>query len=409
MSDVAEATAAIPVPEKSADLAVGFVFLSGDKEWLGGLNYFRSLFSAIHVLPRSHIKLVAFIGDDADQEDYGFPPSIRFVRDAAFGRRRLKWLLNKLAERLLGIPLLSNRILLRHGIRVLSHESPTRNAAIRSIGWIPDFQHFHLPQFFAPQELQRRNQHFRKLLTHCDLVVVSSESARKDLEKFAPQHVAKARVLQFCAVLPQLAAGTSVDLKTLYGLTGPYFYIPNQVWAHKNHITAVRALARLSEKYPELKIVCSGGLADYRNPGHLPALRAEIEKEALAGRFILLGVIPYQHIAQLMLRSVAVINPSLFEGWSTTVEEAKAIGVPLLLSSIDVHLEQCEHYPAAAFFAPENVDALADAMQSRLSSWAEQPAHDPRAALENHGLRVTEFALAYQRIVDELHAHSTGN
>ena len=36
----------------------------------------------------------------------------------------------------------------------------------------------------------------------------------------------------------------------------------------------------------------------------------------------------------------ALINPSRSEGWSTTVEEAKSFGVPMILSDIDVHREQ---------------------------------------------------------------------
>ena len=34
------------------------------------------------------------------------------------------------------------------------------------------------------------------------------------------------------------------------------------------------------------------------------------------------------------------INPSFFEGWSTTVEEAKALGSKIILSNIPVHIEQ---------------------------------------------------------------------
>lgn len=54
-----------------------------------------------------------------------------------------------------------------------------------------------------------------------------------------------------------------------------------------------------------------------------------------------------------MRGSAAVLNASLFEGWSTTVEEAKALGVPLVLSSLRVHREQA---PAGTrFFDPESV------------------------------------------------------
>jgi len=54
----------------------------------------------------------------------------------------------------------------------------------------------------------------------------------------------------------------------------------------------------------------------------------------------------------------AVINPSLFEGWSTTVEEAKSMGVPMLLSDIGVHREQAEG--RASFFDPHAPETLAD-------------------------------------------------
>ncbi len=43
-----------------------------------------------------------------------------------------------------------------------------------------------------------------------------------------------------------------------------------------------------------------------------------------------------------MLCSTALINPSQFEGWSTTVEEAKSLGVKMLLSDLEVHKEQAK-------------------------------------------------------------------
>jgi hypothetical protein len=43
---------------------------------------------------------------------------------------------------------------------------------------------------------------------------------------------------------------------------------------------------------------------------------------------------------KLMSQSIAVIQPSLFEGWSTVVEDAKALGKRAIISDINVHLEQ---------------------------------------------------------------------
>lgn len=42
----------------------------------------------------------------------------------------------------------------------------------------------------------------------------------------------------------------------------------------------------------------------------------------------------------LMKHAIAIINPSLFEGGSTTVEEAKSLLKVIILSGIPVHREQ---------------------------------------------------------------------
>ena len=49
----------------------------------------------------------------------------------------------------------------------------------------------------------------------------------------------------------------------------------------------------------------------------------------------------------LMLNSIAVINPSKFEGWSSTVEQAKSFGKKIILSNLMVHKEQ---KPKRSFF-----------------------------------------------------------
>lgn len=386
----------------AAKYPVAFTFVNDGREWHGGLNYFRSLFLALQSLPSSSVQPIAFIGVKADPLSYHFPANVQVVRDGVFDRLSPKWVLNKLASKLLGMPWLANRVLLRRGIELVSHGLPSQNAAIRTIAWIPDFQHLHLPHFFPADELRGRSTLYHQLIEQSTLVIVSSESARKDLQRFAPGYAGKARVLRFCATRPNVEASASVDLGSTYGLDAPYFYIPNQAWAHKNHVTAVRALAELASEYPDVKVVCSGSLADYRNPEHVAALRSEIAQRGLAHRFILLGVISYPHVAQLMLSAVAVINPSLFEGWSTTVEEAKALGIPLILSDIDVHREQCEN-GEATFFEPLLASALADRMRSMLAAHrASLLKADPRAALDRHRLRAAEFALAYERIVAEL-------
>ena len=68
-----------------------------------------------------------------------------------------------------------------------------------------------------------------------------------------------------------------------------------------------------------------------------------------------LGVVPYRDMLGLMRHAVAVINPSLFEGWSTSVEEAKSMGKAVVLSDIPVHREQAPG--RGLFFDPRDPDA----------------------------------------------------
>lgn len=89
---------------------------------------------------------------------------------------------------------------------------------------------------------------------------------------------------------------------------------------------------------------------------------------------LFLGLIPYQDVAALMQGAVAMINPSLFEGWSTTVEEAKSLGKRIILSNIPVHMEQ--NPERGLFFEPHNPEALADAISHTLAEYDSAAEHD---------------------------------
>jgi glycosyltransferase involved in cell wall biosynthesis len=89
----------------------------------------------------------------------------------------------------------------------------------------------------------------------------------------------------------------------------------------------------------------------------------------------------------------ALINPSTFEGWSTTVEEAKGLGTPMILSSLRVHKEQNSH---AIFFDADSPEQLAEILidfvpLSRTRRAAiEEAAH--RQAADNMRLFARQFS-----------------
>jgi glycosyltransferase involved in cell wall biosynthesis len=153
----------------------------------------------------------------------------------------------------------------------------------------------------------------------------------------------------------------AIELK--YGFRGKYFYLPNQFWAHKNHWLVLKAVAELKSRGTEVLVICTGNLNDYRvrNTEYIDVLREFIVKESLEKNALILGLIPYEDVLYLMRNCLAVINPSRFEGWSSTVEEAKSIGKRVLLSNIAVHMEQ--NPSGARYFDPDDVAGLSAVMQ----------------------------------------------
>ncbi len=81
----------------------------------------------------------------------------------------------------------------------------------------------------------------------------------------------------------------------------------------------------------------------------------------------ILGLIPKEDQLQLLRLCSVVVQPSLFEGWSTVVEEAVALGKRLVLSDLPVHREQSP--PFAEYFEPTSVDSLIRCL-SRKELWA---------------------------------------
>jgi glycosyltransferase involved in cell wall biosynthesis len=173
--------------------------------------------------------------------------------------------------------------------------------------------------------------------------MLSSESAHRDLQAFMPRCLAQLHVVPF-AVRPTFAIEDAAiaAAQARHGLAPGYIYLPNQFWQHKNHVLALEALALVVEGGTDLHLVLSGQALDNRDGRHPHLLTQMMKAPSLAGHVTVLGVIPYPDLLALMAGSRALLNPSLFEGWSTTVEEAKALGARMVLSDLPVHQEQAE-------------------------------------------------------------------
>ncbi len=226
--------------------------------------------------------------------------------------------------------------------------------------WIPDFQHRYMPQYFSAQELEAREKAYSVMTRFSPLIVLSSKSAAADFARFYPDSVTKTRVLSFKSVMRESwRQGNPADIQAKYSLPDRFFLISNQFWQHKGHLTVINALKLLKDDGVNPVVVCTGEIHDRRQPGYADIVLRTIESFGLEKQIHLLGLIPKNDQIQLLRRSLALIQPSHFEGWSTVVEEARCLGKEMILSDFPVHLEQ--NPPRSLFFECSSPAALAEA------------------------------------------------
>jgi glycosyltransferase involved in cell wall biosynthesis len=383
-------------------IRVGFIFAFTDESWLGGINYYRNLIKVIRSFPDRNIEPVVFTGMQVNQAALDGLENVEIVRSGLLDMFNYRWIVRQVFKRVFSYDWFLERLLKKHDISLLSHYFGYLGAyaGIPAIGWLPDFQHVHLPEMFNNKELKFRDRIYKQMCNHCRQVIVSSYSAQKDLAAFAPACVSKSRVLHFVC-LPNVSDCPDLSsLEKKYEFKGQYFFIPNQFWRHKNHRAVVEALHLLKSTGRRVLVLATGNARDNRQAGYFDSLMAYAEQVGVLDCFRILGVIPYGDILALMKNAVAVINPSLFEGWSTTVEESKSLGKRVILSDIEVHREQAP--PGGVYFDPKDSNALAEAI------WAIWAGRDPEAdirlaheAESNLKARLKDFVSTYEEIVTE--------
>lgn len=290
-------------------------------------------------------------------------------------------------------------VLRKHAVQVFSHSGLRAGRFFKSCNWIPDFQHVYLPHFFTSAELAYREKAFVEISSFSSLVFFSSNAALADFKNNFSSEV-KTSVLQFVSLPPNVEAREVVsasELRALYGIGSSFFYLPNQFWQHKNHLVAFRALSLLIKSGVDVELVCTGDVRDYRKADYYQSVISEIDALGISSKVKILGLVPYEHVYGLMQASTAVINPSLFEGWSSTVEECKTSGRPMLLSDIPVHHEQ---YEEASFFDPKDAASLANLMRIYCAGSGLDSVRIGRYA--NIEERSRNFAFIYRDAIREL-------
>ena len=371
--------------------------LIGGGYWTGGLNYLVNLLSALAESGDKSIKPILFVGTNQNEKDIAAvlpylsePP----IRAELWNHGTMQHKLRLFRGVLLQRDYLAEQAFHAAKIDLVFQHSAWYGArfGIPTLAWIADFQHRYLPDLFSKLRYWKREIGYHALVRAATRILVSSEDAASDCKRFYPAVAERVSVMPFAPqLIPAKSAKVLAEVSAKYFLPKQFFYLPNQFWKHKNHLALIEALNVLKARGESVLIVASGNLQDNRHPDYPQSILNKAVEYGLENNFVFLGLIPRVDIAPLMQLSIGVINPSLFEGWSTTVEEAKTLGVPLLLSDIKVHREQAPS--VVRYFDASNPSAIADALLSAWKEWCPgpRPSEESAAAILTRQRR-TEFS-----------------
>ncbi|MEG3153229.1 hypothetical protein U1769_25385, partial [Sphingomonas sp. ZT3P38] len=269
-------------------IRVGFPFMDRSSAWMGGINYLRNLIQAILADPERVIEPVLIVPVDMPEEAIAHfgDLDVQVIRCPLLGSRSATAMTGTVLKRLIGRDIVMERWLARNRIAVLSHLTTLgRRSKIPSIGWIPDFQHLRLPELFTEAMRRTRDRAFRRIADQATVMIVSSNDALGDLKDFMPDAVARTHVLPFVADVSDEDVASRAELEQAFDFTGPYFFIPNQFWPHKNHALVIESLALMQKTGSAPLVLSTGSAKSFHDPGLYGRLIQRAADLGVASRF----------------------------------------------------------------------------------------------------------------------------
>ena len=317
-----------------------FFDITGDKKWIGGLYYLRNIIYSIleNEQIRKKYKLLLLVDNDNKELFEVFAHDVKIICVESGNKLQRQW--NTL------------RIFCTCQVAYIYKYHHYKFDLInilesKGIYWVADFQEKHFPLFFSEKELKFRDNRISQILRSPCPLVLSSQDALNDVKKFYPTGKNNIFVIPFVSYIePEIL---SLDEKyerevmNKYNIEKKqYIFIANQFWQHKNHIVVFKTIKLLIQQnlIGNYKFVFTGEPKDRRNESYYTEVMSYVEDTEIFNVIKILGFINRKEQLVLMKNSKLIIQPSLFEGWGTVLEDAKVLDKIVLLSDIPVHREQ---------------------------------------------------------------------
>jgi glycosyltransferase involved in cell wall biosynthesis len=128
---------------------------------------------------------------------------------------------------------------------------------------------------------------------------------------------------------PEKALEHEELVKKEFGLPKSFIVYPANLWAHKNHLTLIKALERYDEFYGDPPTLV---LTGYKSDAHQQVLEA-IKGSRVADKIRFLGYVSGEMMPAIYGSAKCLVFPSMFEGFGIPLIEAMRTGCPIIAAN----------------------------------------------------------------------------
>lgn len=237
------------------------------------------------------------------------------------------------------------------------------NPNIPTVCTIHDLQYKDNANFFKAYELAERELTFRQVIDKATAIIAISEYTKQSILKYANTAQDPAVYTIYHHMAQRVIGTNNSDVKSFstydkdFFKPKQYFIYPANFWKHKNHEKLFEAYALALKKglNPNIKLICTGEISKRQKP-----ILKLVRKLNLNDKVYFLGFLDNDKLSYLLKNALALIFPSLYEGFGLPVIEAMANNVPVACSNTTALPEVTKD--AALLFNPYDCNDMAMAM-----------------------------------------------
>jgi glycosyltransferase involved in cell wall biosynthesis len=218
--------------------------------------------------------------------------------------------------------------------------------------------HPYFPEVEVGGNWESREAFYSRYLPRASIVVVGTETGRKEVERFYQVPYERIKVLPLPT--PRFSvthfSKNGQEILKKYAIPQNYLFYPAQFWSHKNHVNLLIALKILKQEHNiSIPLVLVG--SDKGNENYIRKLTSKWE---LSSQVHILGFVPQEDIIALYQNALALTFMTFFGPDNLPPLEAFALGCPVIASNVAGAEEQLGD--AALLVDPKSPEQIADAI-----------------------------------------------